>query len=307
MLGARVKALSEKLVTPELRHRFDAWWKGEPWAPGAAPETAGAGATRAEEVAPVASIAEQLWGPGFLTPSDALMAVDLASHHAPAKDQKIALLGAGLGGIATALLAAGEGSLDGYVFEPDHAASAQRRLKEANQHKRSSITVIDLEALSLPEASYATVASQHALSRARDKTQFLAQCAAALTAGGTLVAYDLGTPSGPLSSSECAALFGPEQDHMFPMAQGEAVAGLSAAGLTIEAKDDLTDAYVQAVTTGWSNLRRVLDRLGAEASAPETRNALLHVVAEEAALWANRLEALRSNRLEAYRISAAKR
>jgi len=322
---ARVKTIRESLVGPELRARVGAWWRGDMMEPGrraAPPEGAAGTLMDADQIADTSiqldavtdsealkiriKVSEQLWGPGNLGPGDAEFVTELCGSLRLSKEKSVAFLGVGLGGAARAITNETEAWITGFDSNEAVAREGIEQNTFAGKAKKVTVTVCDYETLSLPKKKFNDVISKDELHLVHDKARLIKEIAETIKPGGTFLFTDFVAPGEPLTPEQLALLFSSQWGTPRPVSPGVYAKFVQDAGLDLRVNADITPRFAQMVTGGWANLRRLLDHMAGEETDPSRRALLLRVVAEEAGIWANRLEAFRDGRLALYRFVALK-
>jgi SAM-dependent methyltransferase len=302
---ARVKSLPASLIGPDMRKRLGAWWRGEP--------SQGDGAEQPpvepnDERAPAdwLVVAEQLWGAGALGPGEDGFIAELKQRLNLGAEAALAYFGIGLGGAARHFVEQSEISIKGYEPDPDAAALGIEQCRRAGRGKKVAISHVTFDFLKLPKERFDAIAGKDAFHDVADKTRVFKQIARALKSGASLFFTDYIVTGDPLDAGTCTTLFGKRSMPVSPCSAETYLGLMTSHGFDVVANEDLTDFYIARVTEGWSNLRALLDHLGAQADNPVRRMHFLRAVADEAAMWANRLEALRARRLEVRRFIGQK-
>ncbi len=302
---ARVKSLPAGLMGPDLRKRLGAWWRGEP---SQEDEPAEPNAEPEDERAPAdwLVVSEQLWGPGALSPGEEGFIAELKQRLKLGTEAMLAYFGVGLGGAARLLVDQSEISIRGYEPDADAASLGMEQCRRAGRGKKVAISHVTFDFLKLPKEKFDAIVGKEAFHDVADKARIFKQVARALKSGGSLFFTDYVVTGDPLDASTCTTLFGKRSMPVSPCSADTYLALITSHGLDVVANDDLTDFYIGRVTEGWSNLRALLDHMGAQVDNPVRRMHFLRAVADEAAMWANRLEALRGRKLEVRRFVGPK-
>lgn len=302
---ARVKTLPAGLVSPDMRKRLGAWWRGEHAEKGVQ-ETRRAKADDKGGPAEWLVVAEQLWGDGALGPAEDKFVAELGERLSLNAETTLGYLGIGLGAAARSLADQTDVTITGYEPNADVADRGTEQGKAAPGGKNVDIRHMAFDRFELPKDAFDVVAGKESLHDVADRERVFKQIAHALKSGGTLLLTDYVVTSDPLDAGTCLTLFGKRSLPVSPCT-AQAYRELSKSqGLESSADEDLTDLYIACVSEGWSNLRALLDQLGAQADDPARRTRFLRTIADEAAMWANRLEALRTRKLEVRRFLARK-
>lgn len=323
---ARVKSISETLVGPDTRARLGAWWRGDAVinrrGHGGASGAPSGPLMDAEQIADTTvpldavtdsealkiriKVSEQLWGQGNLGPGDSEFVTELCSSLRLNKEKSIAFLGVGLGGAARAIVAETDVWISGFESNESVAREGIEQNTIAGKAKKITVTITDYETISLPKRKFSEVISKDELHLVRDKARLIKEVSETLKPGGTFMFTDFVAPGSALSPEERDRLFTPQWGAADPVTPKVYADLVKDAGLDLRVNADITPRFAQMVTSGWANLRRLLDHMAGEEPDPARRALLLRVVAEEAAIWANRLEAFRDRRLALYRVVALK-
>jgi cyclopropane fatty-acyl-phospholipid synthase-like methyltransferase len=314
MLLSRVRTLSGSLVKEETRQKLGAWWRGddvvaegEP-----APDFPVAEQAPQAQVDPKSimvqriRVAEALWGGGNFGPGDAEFLTALAAQLGLNKEMSIGFIGVGLGGAARALVDETEVWITGYEANATMAAFGIEQCAIAGKAKKVEISVADYETIALPPRKFNDIISKETFYLVRDKARLVKQVAAAIKPGGTLLFTDYVTPGAPLSPEERDKFFIRDLGEALPIAPLHYAQLMSEAGFDLRVDEDISHNFGAYVTNGWANLRRMLDQLAEHEPNAAERALFMRIVAEEAALWGNRLEAFRAGRLAVHRFVALK-
>lgn len=302
---ARVKTLPAGLVSPDMRKRLGAWWRGEDSEKGV-PETRRAKADDKGGPAEWLMVAEQLWGAGALGPAEDKFVAELAERLSLNAETTLGYVGIGLGGAARSLAVQTEVTITGYEPNVDAAGQGAEQGKGAAGGNKVAIHQMAFDRFELPEDAFDAIAGKESFHDVADRERVFKQITRALKSGGTLLFTDYVVTGDPLDAGTCLTLFGKRSLPVSPCS-AQAYSELSKSqGLEPSADEDLSDLYIACVSEGWSNLRALLDQLGARADDPARRTRFLRTIADEAAMWANRLEALRTRKLEVRRFLARK-
>jgi SAM-dependent methyltransferase len=311
LLLNRVKNLGQSLVPEETREKLGAWWRGDEATRGVAVPQAGeapahpppsldAGDVMVQRI----RVAEALWGGGNFGPGDAEFLTALAAQLGLTKEMSIGFVGVGLGGAARALVDETEVWITGYEANRTTAAIGVEQCTIAGKAKKVEISVVDYETLAMPAHKFNDVISKETFYLVRDKIRLVGQIAQSMKPGGTLLFTDFVTPAGPLTPEERDRLFIKDLGEALPIAPQDYAKIITGAGLDLRVDEDISHNFGAFVTNGWANLRGMLDQLAEHEPSPAERALFMRIVAEEAALWGNRLEAFRAGRLAVHRFVA---
>lgn len=301
---ARVTSFPARLVGVGVRKRLGAWWRGEP-----RPESAGASRPEPGDMRSPSDwlvVAERLWGPSNLGPGEDAYFPRLALGLNLSADKTLAYFGIGLGGAARRIVDKSDVWIVGFEADADAAAQGKEQCRRAGQGKKVAISHVTYDFLSLPKEKFHAAIAKEAFHDVANKARVFQQIARALKGGGAFLITDYVVTGDPLDAGGCMALFGKRSAPVSPLTTAEYLALLARHGLDLRVNENVTELYAGFVMDGWSNLRSLLDHLGAQADNPVRRMHFLRSVADEAAMWAARLEALRTGKLEVRRFLALK-
>ena len=305
----------KSLVNEEAREKLGAWWRGDIATRGMAVPSDLGGETGTQPAPSMDAssvmvqrirVAEALWGAGNFGPGDAEFLTALAAQLGLTKEMSIGFIGVGLGGAARALVDETEVWITGYEANKTTAAMGVEQCTIAGKAKKVAISVVDYETLQLPAKKFNDIISKETFYLVRDKVRLIGQIAEAMKPGGTLLFTDFVTPGGALGTEERDRLFVRDLGEAMPIGPQDYAKIMSNAGLDQRVDEDISHNFGAFVTNGWANLRRMLDQLAGQEINPAERALFMRIVAEEAALWGNRLEAFRNGRLAVHRFVALK-
>jgi ubiquinone/menaquinone biosynthesis C-methylase UbiE len=218
----------------------------------------------------------------------------------------VGFVGVGLGGAARALVDETEVWITGYEANPTTAAMGVEQCTIAGKAKKVEISVANYETMTLPQRKFNNVISKETFYLVQDKARLIKQAAGAIKPGGTLLFTDYVAPGGPISAEEQGKFFIKDLGEAMPVAPADYAKIMADAGLDMRVDEDISPNFGAYVTNGWANLRRMLDQLAEHETQGVDRAIFMRIVAEEAALWGNRLEAFRAGRLAVHRFVALK-
>jgi cyclopropane fatty-acyl-phospholipid synthase-like methyltransferase len=302
---ARVKSLPASLMGASMRKRVGAWWRGG--RPARGKDDASPGPPQ-DEPSPTdwLVVAERLWGPSNLGPGEDEFIPRLALGLNLSAEKTMAYFGVGLGGAARRIVDKTDVWIVGYEADADAAACGIEQCRRVGRGRKVAINHVTYDYLNLPKDKFHAVLAKEAFYNVADRGRVFRQIDWALKGGGSLLFTDYIVTRDPLSAEACSALFGKRAAPVSPCSAESYLGLMKAHDFDVRVDEDITDPYVDFVTEGWSNLRALLDHLGMQADNPVRRMHFLRAVAEEAAMWANRLEALRSRKLGVRRFLAIK-
>lgn len=305
---ARVKLLSAGLVSPEMRKRLGAWWRGDsdPSEEGA-PERRSAKTDDEDGLPDWLMVAEQLWGTGALGPGEGDFMCKLALGLNPTADKTMAYFGIGLGGAARRLVEETDVWIVGYESDPDAVALGVEQCRRAGRSKKVAINHVDYDFLRLPKEKFHGAIAKESFHDVPDKARVFARISQALRGRGSFLFTDYVVTADPLDAGTCTALFGKRLAPVSPCSTATYLELLTSNDFELRVNEDLTGLYIGFITEGWRNLHALLDNLRTQAGTPVRRMHFLRALTDEAAMWAYRLEALRTRKLEVRRFLGLKR
>jgi phosphoethanolamine N-methyltransferase len=301
----------------DLRNRIRLLWPlscTQATAPEPVPEAAAHGDGAATGGAPAAeprrwtpsriTVADQLWGDGFVFPGGEEEVLRLAVPLGISAASSVLLLGAGAGGPARAL-AGGLGAwIAGYEADPALAAVAAARLPRAGRVVAKRATVVPWDAAA-PEFrrrafhhAFALEALRGGPGRPVPVADLLLALAGALRPGGHLVLVDV-VASARLDASrpEVAAWSRAEWREPDPPTEAALTAALGQLGFDVRVTEDLSARHMRLAVQGWNHALRLLT---------ERRPDALHAAAlvAEAEVWMRRMRLMHAGQLRLVRWDA---
>ncbi len=266
---------------------FHAWWEGLPFDAGIERAALRARAARPHGASPSDSIACLIWGAGRLDPGDAAWTERQARTLALGPRARVVVLGAGSGGPLGDLKSFSQWRATGFS---QATASRDRRVKPYSARPRAASAPHD-GALSFFEAH-----------RAADALAFNSFAASLIKVGApaTLIDFTVSRRGARLRS--CFREPWPGA----PTTQVETADLLERAGLRVNDAVDETKHFAPLITRGFARWRGVYDVAQAE---PDTalRAELLATLSGFSALWADRIDALRTGQLMVTRFLTRRR
>ncbi len=308
---ARVMSLRDTLLGDETRRKLGLWWRGEN-VHSMQPRD---GEPRQDAV-PVdvactllhrIVVGEHLWGRGNLGPGESDFIRELGVGLALTKEKSIAYMGIGLAGAARAIVADSGVWITGYDANAIVSKLAVEQNTMAGMAKKITVATDDFATLAIPPNKYDDIIATEGFSKVEDKARLFGQVAHALRPSGTLLFTEYVAVGEPMTDEERHALFCQDFGEPFPVPSSEYRTLVETNGLDLHIDEDVTGRYAGYATAGWSNLRRILDRLTEDCDEAGERTAIIRAVADAAALWANRIEAFRTGRLAVHRFLATQK
>lgn len=266
---------------------FRAWWEGLPFDAGAERATLRARGARPDGASPAESIACLMWGGGRLDPGDAAWMERQARTLALPTRARVVVLGAGAGGPLGDLKSFAKWRVTGFS---QATASRDRRVRPYSARPRSAA------------APHEAVLSLFEAHRAADALAFNTFAASLIKVGApaTLIDFTVSRRGARLRSCFREPWSGA------PATLVETADLLERAGLRVNDTVDETKHFAPLVTRGFARWRGVYDAACAEPD-PTLRAQLLSTLSDFSALWADRLDALRTGQLMVTRFQARRR
>jgi hypothetical protein len=230
---------------------------------------------------------EALWGDGFNAPGGAAQVLRLSSPLALGADDKLLLLGGGLGGPACAIAQDCGAWVSHYEADPELAALAHTRIGAHGCADRILVTGWDLD-----HPDFGVRASNHAVSlealRGADPVATLNSVACSLRPRSQIVMTEMVTDRLlPASDREFAAWCRLE-NRLPDLPRGDAItAALTRLGYDVRVVEDVSSAHVSEALAGWRQAVRAM------AQGPSPSAAAASVVVTEAELWLLRIRVMR--------------
>ncbi len=301
------------LIAPkDFKRKFAAWWEGVEYRP---PVSDTATDVDAEGNAALAHIpetllamafAQGLWGEGYLGPGTADHYIDLVKGLSLTHDKSLAILGIGLAGPARDIVRETDVWISGYEARATAIEEANAQCTKAGMAKKIVISSYDPEKPDLPEAKFDSIVSFEELCFVHNKARLIDVVANALKHKGSVLITDYLALSDDLDDEALKSLFGTAWGTPHLWTSDLYKAAFEEAGLSPRVDENLTTHYVQMIEKGWSRWRRVLDTLQSKDMSSGLQAAVLRALGDQAAIWANRLEAMNSGKIAIHRLLAIK-
>jgi len=305
----------EQIVPKDFKGRFSAWWEGVDYVPsphdpseeGIHSDEPGEDPFDGVSEALVAmAFAQGLWGEGYLGPGDATHYTDLIKNLSLSNEKSLCVLGSGLAGAAREIVRETDVWVTCYESRKIAVEESHRQCMIQGMGKKIKINAYDPETVELPEEKFNSIVSFEEFLFVQNKARLIEGASTALKFTGSLLLTDYIVLKDDLSSESLAA--------MFPRLWGDAKlwkvdqykACFEESGLTPRVSEDVTARYVKMIEQGWSQWRRLLDTLKGRDMSSAQEAAILRMIGTQAAVWANRLEALNAGDIGVYRLLALK-
>ena len=290
MAATTQKLLTLPAKTAFMRRKFHAWWEG--YAFDDAAERAAVAAQFPGALGPASQsatemIAQSIWGEGRFEPGSPAWTMRFARTLSLPLKAKVVIFGAGGGAVLEDLRHATRWKVNGLTR---HESAARGKLESYSDATRK-----------LPKAYAAGALSFFEMHRDRDPANFAVVAGGFLLPGARASFVDFTVPRRLARLRTCF----PSGDHGAPRQAKEFEAILSAGGLRVTETVDETSAYLPLITKGWAGWRGAYEAINT-VEHPRMRSEFVSSLGCEAHLWAERLDALKSGRLQVTRFQVVK-
>ncbi|MGF1455026.1 MAG: methyltransferase domain-containing protein [Alphaproteobacteria bacterium] len=305
-----------------MRRRFLAWWEGLDEADLQEPDEAyltpaPADMSGPEEGSPLyvpripqladhLTIAQALWGEGYLGPGDRDFILSLVSQLAISRDKSLALLGIGLGGPARDLCRDSGIWVSGYEARPDLIEPASEQCLMAGLARKVSVQHFDPQTTALPDGKYHIVMSRDEFHTLGRQDHMMGQVYSALRPGGSALVTDYVVTEAGDPERLATTAFSDIWGGAVLTTADDLARAMREAGFDLRVRKDMTDAYIDlisATTPGWG---RLLDMLQNGDERVCDRREFVQALARETEMWGERLRALKAGELAVYRLFGLK-
>ena len=241
---------------------------------------------------------ERLYGEGFSLPGGALFALELADAASIGGSARVLDLTAGLGGGVRALAEEYDLRVEGMETNRHLAERGMVLSARSGLGTQAPVTAYDPATLSLPEQSYDTVILRERLYAMPDKAQVLDAVRHALAPHGQFLIIDFVADADPESHAETLEAWrAVEPAPADPWTWAAYEDYFQANDLKVDARDDMSAHYRQAVLQDWA-------RFAGSLSRAELTPEFFDAIAAEGTIVDRRLKALASGALTFMRIVA---
>ncbi len=311
-----------KVDVTHMRRRFLAWWEGvdladlEPddlAAPSMAPQTEQSEtpsviqySPKVPQLAAHLTIAQALWGEGYLGPGDAAFILDLVSQFGISRDKSLAFVGLGLGGPAREICRESGIWISGFETRADLIEPASEQCLMAGLARKINVQHFDPVETALPPRKFHIIIVRDELHHMEHKERVIAQVYESLRPGGSIlltdyVVSDTGDPD-MLADQAFSDFWGKPQLR----AADEHVNLLTSVGFDVRVRKDISQNYVDLISAsshGWGALMKLIEDDDEQVTDRQT---FLAALAQQAEMWSERLNALKNGQLQVYRFFALK-
>jgi cyclopropane fatty-acyl-phospholipid synthase-like methyltransferase len=240
------------------------------------------------------SVAEALWGEGFLFPGGSEETVRLAKPLGVSAAASLLLIGAGSGGPPRCMATEFGVWVTGYEANAHLAALANERSQRAGLGRRAQVEIWDPHGPKFPPRYFHHGMSLDALRGASPKPM-LAGVARALKQGGQFVLVEM-VADQPLDPTDPAVTTWARLDHRSVELPSELTLtkALGEFGFDVRIVEDVSSRHMQYVLQGWYEAVQAM-----QAGRPSRRQ--LAVVVREAELWLSCVRLMRSGKIRLVR------
>ena len=305
----------ERIALNDFTGKFSAWWDGVDYVvPQPEPvEEGGQDAQSADnpfedvsESMVAMAFAQGLWGEGYLGPGKANHYTDLVKNMSLSNEKNLGVLGLGLAGAVRDIVRETDVWVTGYESRKIAVNESNRQCTNSGMAKKITIHAYDPGTIELPENKFNGIVSFEEFLFVENKSRLIEQVAASLKHSGSFLLTDYVALKGDPDKDRLAT--------MFPTLWGGAslwkveqyVAAIEEAGLKSRVSEDITTHYVKMIEEGWAGWRKLFNTLKSKDMSSAQEAAVFRMVGEQAAVWANRLDAMNAGEIGVYRLLALK-
>lgn len=296
----------EELDEAGWRARFRAWWDGEDYElpseeegqhgirvkAGTAPPVEAWGASRR-------TVAQALWGEGFVTPGEAEHVMDLIKPLGLNAKQSAVDIGCGLGGSTRTLVDVTGAWATGLEADADLVSAGNEASVMAGMGSKAPVKKFKPPLIDLRDRCMDVMISKEAFYTIADKDTLLDEVYRILKPDGQLIFTDFVLPGSGTESPKVEAWCAAETPTPMPWCEQRTVEKLSSLGLEVRLAEDVTATLRNLVTGGWKRLMEIL-------SDGDFDQSLLPAVLAEVEMWSQRMALFDSREMRCYRFYATK-
>lgn len=270
--------------------KFHAWWEGYAF------DEAVERAALRTKYSPIGAdpqdveewIAAAIWGGGRLEPGGPAWTLRFARLLSLPTRARVILFGAGAGGPLRDLKKGARWRVTGFT-RAKHAAQKDLRSYDAALQR-------------LDKAAAAGAISFFDLHRDASPGAFANFAATLLAPRARAVFVDYAVARKGVRLRSCF----PARKHGAPKAEAEYREAIKNAGFSVDDVSDETAAFLPLIAQGWAQWRRAYDQVNRMPDARQ-RAAMMRALADQARLWADRFEAMKSGQLRVICLRATKK
>ncbi len=305
----------ERIAPKDFKGKLSAWWEGidyVPPPPGASEEDDHAGEADVNpfqgvsETLVAMAFAQGLWGGGCLGPGDANFYTDLIKNLFLTNEKSLAILGSGLAGPARHIVRETDVWTTGFESRDIAIEESNRQCVQNGMAKKITISAYDPETVELPEDKYNSIVSFEEFLFVQNKSRLIEQAAGSLKYTGSLLLTDYVALKDDLDEDNLALMFPRLWGEVSLWSAEQYTAAIQESGLTFRISEDVTPRYAKLIEQGWAQWRQLLSTLKSKDMSSAQEAAVLRMIGDQAALWANRLEAMNAGDIGVYRLLARK-
>jgi ubiquinone/menaquinone biosynthesis C-methylase UbiE len=302
--------MAERAIKPLAAHRSSALTRLRAWfsrparhpvAPAAvSPSSSGKSRAGAPVVlAPLdrATVAQWLWGPGYIMPGDEHYVLELVKPFGLTPAMSMLDLSAGLGGPARAIAQAYGTYVTGLERSPDRARRGMEMSVAANLGKKAVITQFNPESMELRANSFDCILGRGSTYSVVEKERMLRVVFQGLKPRGQFLLNEFTVDPTLGKRPELKAWMARETFPPVLWTIEQYNDCLTSLGFDIRVVEDVTPHYRMMIVAGWARLIKEVD-------LKTMARSHLQVVVNEAELWALRIAALESGAVRVYRLHA---
>jgi ubiquinone/menaquinone biosynthesis C-methylase UbiE len=302
--------MAERAIKPLAAHRSSALtrlraWFSRPARRPAAPAPASpspSGKSRADTpavIAPLdrATVAQWLWGPGYIMPGDEHYVIDLVKPFGLTPAMSMLDLSAGLGGPARAIAQSYGTYVTGLERSPERAKRGMEMSVAANLGKKAVITQFNPESMELRPSSFDCILGRGSTYNVVEKERMLRVVFQGLKPRGQFLLNEFTIDPALGKRPELKAWMARESFPPVLWTIEQYNDCLTSLGFDIRVVEDVTLHYRTMIVAGWARLIKEVD-------LKTMARSHLRVVVNEAELWALRIAALESGGVRVYRLHA---
>jgi ubiquinone/menaquinone biosynthesis C-methylase UbiE len=250
-------------------------------------------------VAPLdrATVAQWLWGPGYIMPGDEHYVLELVKPFGLTPAMSMLDLSAGLGGPARAIAQAYGTYVTGLERSPERAKRGMEMSVAANLGKKAVISQFNPESMELRPNSFDCILGRGSTYNVVEKERMLRVVFQGLKPRGQFLLNEFTVDPALSKRPELKAWMARESFPPVLWTIEQYNDCLTSLGFDIRVVEDVTLMYRQMIVAGWARLIKEVD-------LKTMARAHLRVVVNEAELWALRIAALESGAVRVYRLHA---
>jgi ubiquinone/menaquinone biosynthesis C-methylase UbiE len=303
--------MAERAIKPLAAHRSSALTRLRAWftrpakdaVVAAAPSSPSpSGKSRTDTAAAVppldrATVAQWLWGPGYIMPGDEHYVIELVKPFGLTPAMSMLDLSAGLGGPARAIAEAYGTYVTGLERSPERAKRGMEMSVAANLGKKAMISQFNPESMELRPNSFDCILGRGSTYNVVEKERMLRVVFQGLKQRGQFLLNEFTIDPAHGKRPELKAWMARETFPPVLWTIEQYNDCLTSLGFDIRVVEDVTPMYRQMIVGGWARLIKEVD-------LKTMARSHLRVVVNEAELWALRIAALESGAVRVYRLHA---